>query len=120
MNLFQFCFLGFVLCSCDSTGPSIRPNIAGGGCSYEKSIDTFIIDSFANDSTPFYVLKKNAGHDILSRNMDLIDIYHHKEKDTILFQHSDFYVGKTLIIHEQRIITGACNPYGINSIEIID
>lgn len=107
--------------SCNSDHRSkIDPKLVGGGCSYEKNIDTFQIDSFVNDSMPYYILSKGKGNDRSNREMSLIDIYHHNEDDTVLFQNSAYYVGKKLILEDQRILTGACTPYGINSIRIID
>jgi hypothetical protein len=119
--LFAVVIIAGSLVSCNSDHPNkIDPKLVGGGCSYEKNIDTFLIDSFVNDSTPYYILSKGKGQDRFKRDMSLIDIYHHNEDDTVLFQNSEYYLGKRLILEDQRILTGACTPYGINSIRIID
>lgn len=120
-TLFTFIIITCILGSCNSDHRNkIDSKLVGGRCSYEKNIDTFAIDSFVNDTIPFYVLSKGKGHDRFTRDMSLIDIYNHNEDDTVLFQNSEYYVGKKLILEDQRILTGACNPYVINSIRIIN
>ena len=115
-KLFLVPILTLALFAC-RTNPLKKPIKDGGACSYEKTIDTFTIDSIVKvDSIPYFVLGKNGEKNL--RQMSFVSIYNKLPSDTILYSNPEFYLNKSIIIHEQHILSGACNPYGLNKIEI--